>query len=165
MRGTSCTRFTSWMSFELQNDWAGHKPDTKQTETVWCFLQSHPASLHHQRCRHDEVARSGHSRLLLRNAISECSAPHQIRQLSFICAVRPVSASAKVPLPNGHTAMNNKPRASKVGFWQMLQRLPRRVSFFYSFLIEAYFLTQNCLPSSYFFSTFNLLKNKEEQPH
>lgn len=49
-----------------------------------------------------------------------------IRQLSFICALRPVSASVKVQLPDSHTVMNYIPLASKVVFWQMLQRLSRR---------------------------------------
>ena len=39
--------------------------------------------------------------------------PNTIRQLSFICAIRPVSASVKVLLPNSHTVMNDIPSASK----------------------------------------------------
>lgn len=63
--------------------------------------------------------------------------PNTIRQLSFICAIRPVSASVKASLPNSHTVMNDKPLASKVVFWQMLQRLPRRG--FHSFIVVFYY--------------------------
>lgn len=37
------------------------------------------------------------------------TSPNTIRQLSFICAIRPVSASVKASLPNSHTAMNDTP--------------------------------------------------------
>lgn len=47
------------------------------------------------------------------------------RQLSFICTMRPVSASVKVSIPNGHTVINGIPLAS-TSVWQMLQRLSRR---------------------------------------
>lgn len=87
-------------------------------------------------------ARPWHSKVSLkfsccssnRNAISKMllPSPNTIRQLSFICAIRPVSASVKAPLPNSHTVMNDRPLAFKVVFWQMLQRLPRRGFHFFS---------------------------------
>lgn len=154
------------LSFELQNDWAGHKPDTKQTETVWCFLQRHPASLHHQRCRHGEAARSGHSRLLLRNVISECSAPHQI-QYDSSASSAPYDQSLPVRrfrCPMVTLRWTTNLVLLKWDFGKCCRGCRGGFCSFILFLIEAYFLNQNCLPSSYFFSTFNLLKNKEQQP-
>lgn len=69
---------------------------------------------------------------LKRNLWMLLPSPNTIRQLSFICAIRPVSSSVKVLLPNSHTVMNDIPLLSKVVFWQMLQRLPRRG--FHSFI-------------------------------
>lgn len=89
--------------------------------------------------------------------------PNTIRQLSFICAIRPVSASVKVQLPNSHTVMNYIPLASKVVFWQMLQRLSRRGFILLFFFNPRFSQTKIIFPPPAFF-TFNLWKNKEQQP-
>lgn len=49
------------------------------------------------------------------NFLNAPPSPNIARQLNFICTMRPVSASMKVSLPDGHTVISGIPLASKSG--------------------------------------------------
>lgn len=58
------------------------------------------------------------------------------RQLSFICTMRPVSASVKVSIPNGHTVINGMPLAStSVILANAAEAIKEGGSFFYCFFL------------------------------
>lgn len=60
--------------------------------------------------------------------------PNIARQLSFICTMRPVFASVKVSLPNGHTVINGIPLAStSVILANAAEAIKEGGSFFYCF--------------------------------